>query len=109
MELLVRIVDRSDNPLASKYGDCIVSQEDGWVWSPAELINHDWVIIRSSITKIESESLQQALTNAATNDVLAFRRYTVDLNSLGIQPRPQSDLIIEVTAPELRAVVVEKP
>lgn len=46
MELLVRIVDRSEAESDSKRGDVIAVQPDGWAWTDAERTNPDWLIIK---------------------------------------------------------------
>jgi len=51
-EFLVRRVDKvnPDSPLlnqqASKNGDVITAQEDGWGWTQRELENPDWIVFK---------------------------------------------------------------
>lgn len=45
-EILLRIIDSGPDAPHSKRGDAIAICPDGWNWSPRELSNPDWRIVR---------------------------------------------------------------
>lgn len=79
MELLMRTVDKSDEETASKRGDVIVFQPDGFIWSALERSNTDWIIITAQITEVEAESLTEGPRNGEPN---YKRRLGVNIDGL---------------------------
>ncbi len=79
MELLIRTVDKSDEETASKRGDVIVFQPDGFEWSVLERSNPEWVIITAQITEVEAETLTEGSRNGEPN---YKRRVGVNVDSL---------------------------
>ena len=81
MELLLRIVDSGPDIEHTKCGDVIVVQPDGWTWSPRELENPDWRIVKiPDLLGTEKEAL---LSNNLRIDSLEKkppRRYKVDID-----------------------------
>lgn len=59
MELLIRLIDKSEAENASQRGDVIAAMPEGWEWSAAERNNHDWIIITADITEIEVAALME--------------------------------------------------
>jgi hypothetical protein len=86
-EVLVRIVDRGGVDPAvgygdSKRGDVIAVCPNGWGWTPAELTNPDWRIVRVPFTAAECDAL---LTLGDGNPQLARcwkRKYGIDASIL---------------------------
>lgn len=79
MELLIRTVDKSDAENASKRGDVIVFQPDGFVWSPTERSNPEWIIVTAQITDVESEALTEGPRTGEPN---YKRRVGVNIDGL---------------------------
>jgi hypothetical protein len=84
MEILVRVVDKHpvespDYEASSQRGDVIVVCPNGHPWSPAELTNPDWRIIRAPILQAEADALL-----AKSQDVTVKRRreWKIDLDAL---------------------------
>jgi hypothetical protein len=57
IDALVRVVDKSVHPMASKRGDVLVVKYSGWEWSQWERENPDWRIIRSAIPETLATTL----------------------------------------------------
>lgn len=60
MELLIRTVDKASAENASKRGDVIVFQPDGFGWSAPERSNPEWVIVTAQITEVEADALTES-------------------------------------------------
>lgn len=80
MELLIRTVDKSSAENASKRGDVIAFQPDGFAWSALERGNPEWIIVTAQITEVEAE----ALTEGPRNDEPNYKR-RLGVNIDGLQ------------------------
>jgi len=109
MEILVRMVNRSDKTDDSKYGDCIAARPDGFPWTQAERTNPAWSLFRSNLTQAEVDALLQPLIDAGSLKLIYRRKLTVDVNGLGLAPNPTSGAIPDIPAEDIRAVTSEKP
>lgn len=107
MELLIRIVDKSPDPLASKMGDVIWVCANGWAWSTAEMNNPEWIIVRTGITQVEADGLLAA--DIGVGDIMARRRkYAVDVAAGGLT-KPEPPRIIDVPVSQFRKIYGLKP
>jgi hypothetical protein len=79
MELLIRTVDKTADETASKRGDVIVFQPDGFVWSALERSNQEWIIVTAQITEVEAEALTEGPRTGEPN---YKRRVGVNIDGL---------------------------
>jgi len=106
MELLIRIIDKSTATMASKAGDVITIQEDGWPWSTTEMNNPAWIIVRTNITQTEAQALLAGdyTQNADGSFTLNIpKRYKVDLLA-GNLVKPDPPRIIAVPVSQFRKI-----
>ncbi len=124
MELLIRIVHRSETPLAPKIGeslagDVIVACPDGWAWTKTELTNPDWRIIRVPLTQTECDaltSMERIPDNAPRGTIGQRRKINFDLFKLQVlakafmadDKRKTSVFDATTLVTGLRAAVVQK-
>jgi hypothetical protein len=94
VEVLIRIVDHSANPLASKAGDIISICPDNWPWTAAEINNPEYIIVQTQITQAEADALTAPRQNAVTKDGTLFRNYKV--NSVPVKPVPARVMVVPV-------------
>ena len=109
MEALIRVVDKGEAEDCSKAGDVISICPDGWQWSPAELSNPDWRIVRVNILQTQAD----AFLSRANNPLVKRRReWTIDFSKL---PNPslfagdRTQAIITLTRAQVVAAAVKKP
>lgn len=112
MEVLVRVVDKGAALDCSKRGDVIAICPDGWAWSPAELTNPDWRIVRVPILQTTADALLTTPQPTGGPQVQRRREYYVDFSQL---PDPslfsgaRTVAIIELTRQQVSKAVVRKP
>ena len=109
MEALIRIIDKGPDEDCSKAGDVICICPDGWQWSPAELANPDWRIVRVNILQTQAD----AFLSRANNPLVKRRRvWTINFSKL---PNPslfsgdRTQGIIQLTRAQVVAAAVKKP
>lgn len=109
MEALIRVVDKGPNEDHSKAGDVISVCPDGWQWSPAELTNPDWRIIRVPILQTQAD----AFLARANNPLVKRRReWAIDFSKL---PNPalfsgaRDTPITPLTRAQVTKAAVKKP
>lgn len=109
MEALIRVVDKGVDEDSSKAGDVISICANGWAWSPAELSNPDWRIVRVNILQAQAD----AFLSRANNPLVKRRReWTIDFSKL---PNPalftgdRTKAIITLTRAQVVAAAVKKP
>lgn len=111
MELLVRLIDRSEHEADSKRGDVVTAQPDGWGWSQAERTNPDWMIIKvAGMLATDSDALTHV---AAPRQNGRFRRreWHINLDSALLSGRcawPRSSESITVARGALSASMRRK-
>lgn len=109
MEALIRVVDKGVAEDCSKAGDVISICPDGWAWSPAELSNPDWRIVRVNILQAQADAFLSKSKNVA---VKRRREWTIDFSKL---PNPalfagdRTQEIITLTRGQVVAAAVKKP
>lgn len=119
-ELLVRIQDRKGfdpilNALALRPGDVVAVCPDDWKWTPAEIENPDWRIIKMPGLDVEAlgDLLIPAHTSTPDSELLAKRAVKLDLTNIAIAPlldKPGEAIIIDsVKQPDILALKVAKP
>lgn len=109
MEALIRVVDKGVAEDCSKAGDVIAICQNGWAWSPAELTNPDWRIVKVNILQTQAD----AFLSRANNPLVKRRReWTIDFSKL---PNPslfvgdRTQAIITLTRAQVVAAAVKKP
>ena len=102
MIAVIRIHDKSADPLATKAGDIITIVPDGWVFSPAEIGNPDYRFIQVPLTTLEVNALTGQDINPITRRLVRARKYAVDISALA-QLAPHT--IHKLTRAELKATV----
>lgn len=109
MEVLIRVVDKGPNEDHSKAGDVISVCPDGWQWSPAELTNPDWRIIRVPILQTQAD----AFLSRANNPLVKRRReWTIDFSKLpdpAMFTGPRTNQVIALTRAQIVKAAVKKP
>lgn len=102
MEILVRVVDKHpivsmDYEASSQRGDVIAVCPNGHPWSPAELTNPDWRIIRAPILQAEADAL---LSKSQDATVKRRREWKINLDALSNKEKfsgARADGIISLT------------
>ena len=109
MEALIRVVDKGVAEDCSKAGDIISICPDRWAWSPAELTNPDWRIVKVNILQSQAD----AFLAKANNPLVKRRReWRIDFSLL---PNPalfsgeRTQPIITLTRAQVVAAAVKKP
>lgn len=109
-DLVLAVVDWSDDPMAIKAGEVIESKQTGHVWSAAELVSNDYRMIR-----VDLLPTTEAVLMAGPIGKLAPKRrrdWRIDIDKL---PHPEwfkgkrKHDIITLTRKELVAAVSKKP
>lgn len=109
MEALIRVADKGVGEDCSKAGDVISICPDGWPWSPAELSNPDWRIVRVNILQAQADAFLAKSNNA---NVKRRREWMIDFSLL---PNPalfagdRTQAIITLTRAQVVAAAVKKP
>lgn len=109
MEALIRVVDKGEAEDCSKAGDVIAICPDNWPWSPAELTNPDWRIVRVNILQAQADAF---LAKANSPLVVRRREWRVEFSLL---PNPalftgeRTQDIITLTRAQVVAAAVKKP
>lgn len=115
MEVLIRIVDKSSDPLAMKRGDVITICRDNWPWSAEELQNPEWRIVSVNILQTTADTCLMHDIDAVTKALRKKRKYRLNLDALpnasqftytGVRPRPTP--IITMTRQQFTGGVVQK-
>ena len=103
-ELLIRIRDKETHPnpyvdvQRSKRGDVISVCPDGWAWTPAELTNPEWRIVK--VIGLDDEVVQQLLRpepgDPRLNKMLRRRQYKIDVDFASL-PKAGKDYLRDDT------------
>lgn len=109
MEILIRIVDKGATEDCSKSGDVISVCPDGWAWSPAELTNPDWRIVKANILQTHAG----AFLSRANNPLAKRRReWRIDFSLLpnpALFTGPRTQAVITLTRAQVVSAAVKKP
>lgn len=88
-EVLIRLVDKkNDDPYldaaASKMGDVVAVEEDGWAWSETERTHSEWLLLSvpDAVRDDFDSYLRPEPGDPTTNRMLQRRGLKVDVNSL---------------------------
>ena len=109
VEILLRVTDKKgDNPTKvievrrMHRGDVVSWMPDGHAWSPRELTNPDWRIIRfTTMTISEATALASSETDAANTKLNLWKRIRkLDLDSLLIGPGKFKTFLFDDTRAE---------
>lgn len=109
MEVLIRVVDKGVAEDCSKAGDVISICPNGWAWSPHELSNPEWRIVRVPILQANADAF---LARSAIAGVTRRREWKIDFSLL---PNPalftgtRTEQITALTRPQVVAAAVRKP
>ncbi len=126
-EVLFRVVDKTNpDPLIdckmSKRGDIVVIVPDGWGWTPAELTNPDWRIVKfPNVAQATAEAFampEQDADPAHPSRMLRRRAFMFDMTNVGLpaafrtwiadNARAAPTRTISLTGPQLAAFMVRK-
>lgn len=112
MELLVRLIDRSDREDDSKRGDVVVAMPDGWAWSEAERMNSAWIIIKVvSLLGTDLDAMLAASVDA-TGRLHRRRGWKLDLSVAALPQRfnyPRKTESVTMLRAAVAAMLVRKP
>lgn len=115
MEVLIRIVDKSSDPLAMKRGGIVAICPDNWPWSAEELENPEWRIVRVNILQTTVDACLMVDVDAVTGLAKNKRKYYLNLAAVpnasaftytGVRPRPNA--ILTMTRQQFTGAVVQR-
>ena len=112
MELLVRIIDRSQREDDSHRGDVIAVVRDGWEWSQIERTNPDWLILKvGGLLDTDADTM---LTHPINLPFGRFRRreWKLDLDNAPLPARfthPRRQESVSITRLALVSMLTRKP